>query len=336
MIIPSRLLEKLALRCFPNEPPAAAAFIEAVVTPRDRTSAILWLDAPPAERPFATLPQLDWQPAFVDRVAADIKPGQHPLHDSGAFYVLDFSSVFAASVVTSILPQTAAVNLVLDVCSAPGGKAIFASRALAPKLLLCNEVIRKRCKALISNLARCNVPRSAVLSLDPKPLADRLTGLATLVIVDAPCSGQSLLVKGKPVPGCFHPRTITMNLRRQRRILAEASAAVTPGSFLAYMTCTYSPEENEEVVEWFCERFPEFSPLEVPPLKAFRTHLSELPAYRLWPQSQLGAGSFVTLFTRARFTSAESAEPICPPVAEIGDLSDLQRLDLRPLWTARS
>lgn len=326
MIKPSRLLEKLAQRCFANDGTSVEAFLEAVTAPRERTSALVWLTPRPDEVPFPILPPLDWQPAFVDRVPTESKPGLHPLHDSGAFYIMDFSSVFAASAVLAIAPHTVgSPTLMLDVCSAPGGKAIFAFRALSPEQLVCNEVIRKRCKSLIANLTRCRIARTSVVSIDPSALAAAFTEAATLAIVDAPCSGQSLLVKGKPAPGCFHPRTITMNLRRQRRILAETASTISPGGFIAYMTCTYSPDENEEVAEWFVERFPEFSPVTIPELAPFRTHLSEAPAYRLWPQSKLGAGSFVALFQRQLRT------------ADTPEEARYQTLPatLHPLWVSR-
>lgn len=325
MTKPSRLLEKLAQHCFSTDGQAATAFLEAVTAPRERTSALVWLTPRPSEEPFPILPPLDWQPDFVDRVPAESKPGQHELHDVGAFYIMDFSSVFAASAVRTVATlDQRRPHRMLDVCSAPGGKAIFAVRALNPHQIICNEVTRKRCKALISNLTRCQIANTSVVSVDPAPLAEALEGSVSLAIVDAPCSGQSLLVKGKPAPGCFHPRTITMNLRRQRRILAETSKAISPGGFVAYMTCTYSPEENEEVMEWFVERFPEFSPVEVPALRHFRTHLSELPAYRLWPQSTLGAGSFVALFKRGESDDPRNADG--EPLPET----------LRPLWVSRN
>ncbi len=324
---PSRLLEKLATRCFPDDAETHSAFLTAVASPRERTSAIVWLTPRPSENPFQILPPLNWQPDFVDRVAADSKPGQHELHEQGAIYVLDFSSVFAASALLQIRDLTPdPIGRVLDVCSAPGGKGIFAFRALNPAQLLCNEVIRKRCKALISNLGRCHIPRAAVLSCDPAPLAEALRETVDVAVVDAPCSGQSLLVKGKPAPGCFHPRTITQNLRRQRRILAESATSIAPGGFLAYMTCTYSPDENEEIVEWFAERFPEFSPVEVPALSSFRTHLSELPAYRLWPHSNLGAGSFVALLRRETEPARATAVRVDHTVPH----------SLFKLWTSRA
>ncbi|MGH2414761.1 MAG: RsmB/NOP family class I SAM-dependent RNA methyltransferase, partial [Microcystaceae cyanobacterium] len=62
------------------------------------------------------------------------------------------------------------------------------------------------------------------------------------------------------------------------------------------MTCIYSPEENEQVSEWFLQRFPSFQPVEVPNLAAYQSHLATVPCYRMWPQTGLGAGAFAVLF----------------------------------------
>lgn len=62
------------------------------------------------------------------------------------------------------------------------------------------------------------------------------------------------------------------------------------------MTCTYSPEENEQVCEWFLSRFPQFQAVKINHLQAYQSHLTNIPCYRLFPQDRLGAGAFTVLF----------------------------------------
>jgi 16S rRNA C967 or C1407 C5-methylase (RsmB/RsmF family) len=83
-----------------------------------------------------------------------------------------------------------------------------------------------------------------------------------------------------------------MNANRQRRILANAVQLVAPGGYLAYITCTYSVKENENNVRWLLGKHPRFQPLEVTELRAFQSHLADIPCYRLWPQGGIGAGGF--------------------------------------------
>lgn len=271
------------------------------MTPKPYPTAILWCQSRPNPLPFEVVPPVAWQPAWVDRLAVGTKPGKHPLHNQGAFYVLDFSSVFAAVPLQS-LGFSQPPKLVIDVCAAPGGKSILAWRSLQPDLLVANEVIGKRLGMLTSNLKRCHLACGKVTQLDVAGLVMEYGQLADVVIVDAPCSGQSLLAKGTDVLGCFHPRTINHNAQRQKKILATASRLVRPGGYLLYSTCTFSVEENEGVLDWFVQRFPAFQSLAISALAAYQSAWetsSQLWGYRLSPEQGLGAGAFTTLLQLA-------------------------------------
>lgn len=289
---PSNLLLKLSRRLFPDAD-GQAEFVEALTHPQDYPSCILWCKPRPETVGLAIAPPAPWQPSFVDRVATADKIGQHPLHQDGHFYCLDFSSVFAASVMTGIPTP---IRTVFDMCASPGGKSVFAWRQFQPELLLCNEVTQKRIGALVHNLRRCETRPGHIFSTDSKILATTLPQAIDLVLVDAPCTCQSVLAKGEKAPGCFHPVSINKNANRQKRILANSAQLVAPSGYLVYMTCTYSPEENEGVMEWFLERFPTFAPVTVAPLQAHQSPLSDRPCYRMFPQAGLGAGSFTVLF----------------------------------------
>lgn len=289
---PSKLLVKLSRTLF-SDSEEQEKFIHAIVNPQPFNPALIWLQPKPTNYPFEREQRTLWQPEFVDRLALKTKPGKHSLHQEGHYYCLDFSSIFAAS---SLLTIKEPINFILDTCAAPGGKSIFAWKTLNPELLLCNEVIGKRLGMLLSNLKRCQIRRSATINLDSKILAEKLPETANLVIVDAPCTGQSLLAKGEKAPGCFHPVTINSNASRQKRILANSAKIVAPQGYLAYMTCTYSTAENEQVGQWLLRKFPQFQPVVVPHLEKYRSHLTPIPCYRMWPQDKLGAGAFTILF----------------------------------------
>ncbi len=300
---PSNLLISLSRRLFDLEE-QQRAFVEALTSPQVFPQAVLWTQSRPVVEPFALASALPWQPSWVDRVLPGQRPGQHSLHQAGAYYCLDMASVFAAAVLGAIPTP---VSLVLDMCAAPGGKSLLARQQLQPQQLWCNEVIRKRVRILIANLKRCGAMESLVFNLDPKIWAEHLPQAASVVIVDAPCSGQSLLAKGDQALGCFHPVTIKKNASRQKRILGQSAQTVAGGGYLAYMTCTFSPEENEQVAAWLLKHFPQFEAVPVPILADHRSPLAEFPCYRLWPQTGLGAGGFTVLF--------RNRDPHCHPAA---------------------
>lgn len=299
---PSKNLQKLAAKLFPDEA-ERQEFICALLGGSEERNAIVWL----GERsPVVRRVPETWQPHYVDVIDTEAvktsggerpwRPGSDPRHDAGEYYCLDLSSVFAASAFSGIQehPRT-----ILDLCASPGGKSICAARAFAPELLVCNEVIGKRTAQLIANLQRCHIP-AVVTSNDVAVFAEKAKNAFDLVIVDTPCSGQSLVARGKKAPACFHPSTINQNANRQRRIVANAAQCVAPAGALAYMTCTYSPEENEGVLEWLLGKFPTLSAVDVPALEQFRSRLTAHPCYRLFPHSHAGAGAFVALLRRSQ------------------------------------
>ncbi len=334
---PSNLLLKLSRRIFDNIE-SREKFIEALINPQPFHPCILWCREKPKDSPFEVEVTIDWQPDFIDRLSLAAKPGKHPLHAQGYFYCLDFSSVFAASILLtihqSIIHQpiisesvisgsvisesiisesiisefviSKSINTVFDMCAAPGGKSIFAWKLLQPNLLISNEVIGKRLGMLMSNFKRCYIHPHIIVNRDSSIFAEKIPLSSDLVIVDAPCSGQSLLAKGNKAPGCFHPTTINKNANRQKRIIANSAQIVAPQGYLAYTTCTYSPEENERVCEWFLKKFPQFKAIESDRLKAYRSQLTNIPCYRMFPQSGLGAGAFTVLFQNTEDKPANS------------------------------
>lgn len=301
----SNLLIKLSHHLF-TDASQQEKFINALIHPQPFNPCILWTKPKPIPHPFDIECPTTWQPEFVDRLSLNEKPGKHPLHQTGHFYCLDFSSFFAASILLT-LPQP--LPFIVDMCAAPGGKSIFAWKTLNPDLILCNETIGKRLGMLKSNLNRCQIQPSVVKNLESQVLAELLPESASLVLVDAPCSGQSLLAKGEKNPGCFHPVTIKNNSGRQKRILANSAKIVAPQGYLAYMTCTYSIAENEGVVEWFLNKFPHFQAVEIPHLFPYQSHLTTLPCYRMWPQEHLGAGAFTILLKNLLETSHPQSLP---------------------------
>ena len=283
-------LKRLARRLFPEQP-QQDQFVQSLSKPAGYPVAVVWIRDRPAVPVFDSLPRPDWMPDYVDVVPFEQRPGKHELHEQGAYYCVDPSSVFMA-IGMSVLGQA---DTVLDVCASPGGKSVMAWRAMKPAELWCNEVIGKRIPALISNLKRCQVSPVFVVNADPGTLAETAPQTADVVLVDAPCSGQSLIARGKKSPGCFHPATINMNANRQRRILANSTVAVKPGGYLIYMTCTYSLKENERNVEWLLKKHPEFEALTVDAVSDYRSSHTDVPCYRLWPMHGEGAGGFMAV-----------------------------------------
>ncbi len=299
-------LEKLATKTFSSED-ERKAFLNCFTDLPTRDASLLWLKEPQTICPV--LSAFSFQPPWVQRIG-DYSAGSHPLHEEGAFYILDSSSIFAVAPALQILK----LDLIFDACAAPGGKSITAWRAHHPNLIIANEFVEKRLKPLISNLQRCQIRPAEVFHLPTKRIGQMFPSAFPLVMVDAPCSGQSLLLKGEKVDGAFHPQTVNGNAMRQRRILAELAPSVIPGGHFLYMTCTFSPEENEDIIEWFLKKFKNFESVAVPALAQYQSQLTDARCYRLWPQQKMGAGSFTALLRNKDEGDAEGLPENYKPV----------------------
>ena len=225
-------------------------------------------------------------------VDATPRPSRTLAYAAGDYYLQDAGSLLALAAAGS--DETAAPTAglrVCDLCGSPGGKATALVEAAGPNgFVVANEPIRGRLPPLAYNLARTGSDRYAVTSLDPEQLAERLPAAFDLVLVDAPCSGQALLGRGKQQPSALSPRQVGLNAARQRRILTAAVRLLPPSGRLIYSTCTFADEENEQQVAWLLED-QGLLPDPVPRLEPYRSDGS-LPAYRLWPHRDRSAGAF--------------------------------------------
>ena len=236
-----------------------------------------------------------WQPDFVKIPSDEISPGKDPAHTAGDYYCLDCSSVFLMSALKTlqISPQN-----ILDLCASPGGKSVFTWKLFSPELVVSNETINARIPALISNLKRCHIRPAIVTRMDPEMFVANTSGTFELVLVDAPCSGQSMFPLGKQYSSAFHSSVINKNAMRQRRILSHAAKLVSSNGTLVYTTCTFSLDENEKLINWFLQNHPEYEAAKIESYHAYQSEFTDTPCYRLFPSHGLGAGGFLTIFTR--------------------------------------
>ena len=182
------------------------------------------------------------------------KLGKHPLHHAGAFYVQEPS---AMSAVTALDIEPG--DKVLDLCAAPGGKSTQIASALGGTgLLWANEIVRPRAHILLSNIERMGVRNSVVSNMTPEALGTELEGFFDKMLVDAPCSGEGMFRKDREAVYEWSLEHTLSCAVRQKAILDSAAPALRPGGVMVYSTCTFSPEENEGVVEYFLEHHPEY------------------------------------------------------------------------------
>lgn len=106
---------------------------------------------------------------------ADMRPGRHPFHEAGAYYIQEPS---AMSVAEALSPKPG--EQILDLCAAPGGKSThLAGKMGGHGLLVCNEIHPARAKILSQNIERLGVENAVVTNMDPFQLAPRFRNFLT-------------------------------------------------------------------------------------------------------------------------------------------------------------
>jgi 16S rRNA C967 or C1407 C5-methylase (RsmB/RsmF family) len=281
-------------------------FVEAVEAQKAERPCAVWLRNEDAIATQSDESQrIPFLPRFCQAFQKSERSQFRASHDAGDVYLLDASSVFDLAALSLLETKLKHPN-VLDLCAAPGGKSILTWRWLQPKLLVANEISQDRLRAMISNFSRCKITNARLCSLNVEKLTARTPEAFDLVLVDAPCSGQSLYAKGEKSPGAFNKLNIERNAMRQRGILASAAHATKGAGFIIYSTCTYSKEENEDVIQWFMKKFTGFKTAEIPSLQEFRVEKdkadSDVFFYRLLPHQGYGAGGFTVLLHKENAT----------------------------------
>lgn len=197
--------------------------------------------------------QIPWtQDGFY--VAPEEHPGKHPLHEAGVYYIQEPS---AMSVVSLLDPQPG--EIVCDLCAAPGGKSTqIAGYLQGQGLLVCNEIIPNRAKILSQNIERMGIANALTCNETPDRMASLFPLFFDRILVDAPCSGEGMFRKDETAISQWSPDNITLCAQRQRMILDLAAKILKPGGIMVYSTCTFAPEENEEMIAWFLSTHPDY------------------------------------------------------------------------------
>lgn len=230
--------------------------------------------------------------------------GNTPEHHAGMIYVQDpgaMSSLNALDIKED--------SLVIDLCSAPGGKSSQAAARIGDGgFILSNEYVPKRAKIVVENFERLGIRNAVVTSLDTSEIAKLYSAVFDLVIVDAPCSGEGMFRKSSEAVRDWSEENVLVSAKRQREILKNARGLVKAGGYLLYSTCTYSLEENEMNVDAFLSENPDFSLVPVKKeleevtkpgilYNGCKTDNIELTR-RFYPHVSPGEGQYVALMRR--------------------------------------
>ncbi len=234
-----------------------------------------------------------------------------PLFHAGSYYVQEASSMFIDTIMRQIKALEKEALRILDLCAAPGGKSTLLASAMNDNdLLVANEIIKTRVPVLTDNLTRWGNANTIVTNNDAKDFG-RLPGFFDVILVDAPCSGSGMFRKDPDAMNEWSEGNVKLCHQRQERILADVYPALAEDGYLIYSTCSYSPQENEQVLDWLCDTFGmESMRIDTQPdwgIVETQSGKSKAWGYRFYPDKVRGEGLFAACLIKRESTGNTSS-----------------------------
>lgn len=257
-----------------------------------------------------------------------------PLFHAGCYYVQEASGMFLEQAFIQLIDLSKPIK-VLDLCAAPGGKSTHIQSLISSEsLLVSNEIIRSRNNILVDNIIKWGCNNVIVSNNDPSSFK-KLEGYFDVMVIDAPCSGSGLFRKDEEAIDEWSLNNVQLCSQRQQRILADALPALKENGILIYSTCSYSKEEDEDIMDWLVEEMK----MENEKLKIknewniIETFSSKTKSngYRFFPDKIKGEGLFLACFRKTptvgdskhRYSKSEKAstkeKQILRPWLKAGD-----------------
>ncbi|SDB36963.1 NOL1/NOP2/sun family putative RNA methylase [Streptococcus henryi] len=251
---------------------------------------------------FRTNPLKKNQKSFADKIPNTPwghygkVSGKSAEHVSGLVY----SQEPAAQMVAQVAAPEKGMK-VLDLAAAPGGKSTqLLSYLDNTGLLVSNEISTKRSKILVENIERFGARNVIVTNESSQKLAKVFTDYFDLIVFDGPCSGEGMFRKDPAATQYWHEDYPAECADLQKEILVEAMKMLAPGGTLVYSTCTWAPEENEEVVEWLLSQYDYMDLVDIPKINGMVEGIDMPQVARMYPHHFKGEGQFVAKLQDSR------------------------------------
>lgn len=186
------------------------------------------------------------------------RPSKSVLHEAGLYYMQEPSAMAPANFL-NVEPD----DFVLDLCASPGGKTTQIAQKLQTGFLVSNEIILTRAKVLMENVHRLGFENVVVTNHSPNELQKIFEEKFDKILVDAPCSGEGMFRKNPEAINEWNAQTPKMCAERQKQIVDCAHKMLKPNGTMIYSTCTFSLEENEEVIKYLLDKHDDLELVEI-------------------------------------------------------------------------
>jgi len=184
-----------------------------------------------------------YQDAFITN---DLRLGNTIEHFMGHIYIQELTSMLPVFVASQELSET---GLVLDCCAAPGSKTTQAAGFMKNMgCIIANDISYMRTKALKFNLEKLGALNTIITNQDFRFFP--FSGKFDTILLDSPCTSEGTIRKDKSVLDQWSEKRIFGISRLQKQLILKGFDLLKAGGQMIYSTCTFAPEENEEVVDY--------------------------------------------------------------------------------------
>ena len=175
--------------------------------------------------------------------------GKSIYHTLGCFYLQEPSAM-----VPAYLLNAKENELVLDMCAAPGGKTIQTSFLMRNTgLIISNDLSRSRASAIVENEERLGLGNIVVANNDLSKIYKNYLNTFDKIILDAPCSGSGMFRKDSKMIDDWSYNKVLKFAETQKELISIAYTMLKPGGTICYSTCSFSYEEDENVIDFLCQ-----------------------------------------------------------------------------------
>lgn len=175
--------------------------------------------------------------------------GKSILHELGAFYLQEPSAMLV-----SYLLNPNKDSFVLDLCAAPGGKSVQASLLMEDTgLIISNDLSHPRATIIKENAERMGLSNLLIISNDFAKLSHKYQNKFDAIILDAPCSGSGMFRKTDLMKDDWSINKVYKFASIQKELILYAYSMLKEGGKLIYSTCSFSYEEDEEVIQYLLD-----------------------------------------------------------------------------------
>ncbi|HLD57456.1 MAG TPA: RsmB/NOP family class I SAM-dependent RNA methyltransferase [archaeon] len=179
-------------------------------------------------------------------------------HFIGYIYIQELVSMLPALLAAK---EIKSAQLVLDAAAAPGSKTTHLADLMGNKgCIIANDRDFWRIKALKFNLEKLGVLNTIITNQDFRFFGVNKKGgleepwFPNFVLMDAPCSSEGTVRKDPDVLARWSEKNIFGMARLQQQMVLKGFDLLTPGGSMVYSTCTFAPEENEEIIQFLLEK----------------------------------------------------------------------------------